>query len=83
MNQSRKSSLLEAVVNVVVDFEISLGAQFVVFPWFGILVDARTNIQIGGCFTAVSLARAYFLRRLFNWWVSQPIEPRYKAGSSP
>ena len=66
MNQSRKASLLEAVVNVAVGFGISLGAQLVVFPWFGIHVDARTNVQIGGCFTAASLARAYILRRLFN-----------------
>ena len=66
MSQSRKGSLLEAVVNVAVGFGISLGAQLVLFPWFGIHVDARMNIQIGGCFTAVSIVRAYVLRRLFN-----------------
>ena len=72
MSQSRKASLLEAVVNVAVGFGISLAAQCVIFPCFGVHVDARTNVGIGACFTVVSLARSYLVRRWFNRLGRQP-----------
>lgn len=64
--QSRWMSLVEAIVNVVVGYLLALATQFAVFPWFGLAVSVAENLLIGAVFTAVSLARSYVLRRLFE-----------------
>ena len=69
INQSRAFSLLESLANVVAGFGITLLAQIVIYPWFGIQVDLQTNFQIGCCFTVVSIGRSYLLRRMFNRFV--------------
>ena len=51
---------------MVVGYVISIAAQLVIFPAFDIHVPLRSDLAIGLCFTAVSLARSYLLRRLFN-----------------
>lgn len=68
MSQSRKHSMLEAIINVVVGYGIVLAAQMIIFPLFGIHVSLQQNMQIGLLFTVVSLVRGYVLRRLFNRW---------------
>ena len=64
--QTRRMSLVESVTNVVVGYLVALGAQLIVFPLMGISVSLNQNLLIGIIFTAVSLARSYVLRRLFN-----------------
>ena len=64
--QTKKGSLIESLLNVAVGFGIMIFAQRVIFPLFGIDVSLRQNLQIGVCFTFVSVARSYLLRRLFN-----------------
>lgn len=64
--QSRKHSALEAAVNVAVGYVIAVGAQLVIFPFFGIYLKPTDNLLIGAFFTIVSLIRSYALRRLFN-----------------
>ena len=66
MKQSRTMSLVEAVTNVVVGYAIAVVVQLVVFPLFGLVVSLAGNLLIGGIFTAVSVARAFALRRLFE-----------------
>lgn len=66
MAQSRIASLLEALVNILVGFLVALAAQLVVFPLFGIQASFGTNVKITCCFTLVSLARQYVIRRWFN-----------------
>ena len=68
MSQSRRMSLLEAVANVAVGYAVAVATQFLVFPAFGLRVGFAENLGIGAIFTAVSLARSYALRRLFNRW---------------
>lgn len=68
MSQSRKHSMLEALVNVLIGYGIALAAQLVIFPLFGIHVSPQDNILIGLLFTVVSIVRSYALRRLFNRW---------------
>jgi len=68
MSQSKKHSLIESLVNVLVGYGIALSAQMLIFPLFGIRVSLRDNILIGLLFTVVSIARSYALRRLFNRW---------------
>ena len=68
LSQSKTHSLIEALVNVAVGYCIAVAAQIVVFPIFGVHVSLRQNIEIGIIMTAVSIARAYSLRRVFNQW---------------
>jgi hypothetical protein len=68
MSQSRKHSMLEALVNVLIGYGIALAAQMMIFPLFGIHVSLQDNIVIGLLFTVVSIVRSYALRRMFNRW---------------
>lgn len=64
--QSRIQSFIEAWANVAIGYFVALAAQMIVFPLYDIDVTVSQNIQIGLIFTAVSVARSYALRRLFN-----------------
>ena len=66
MKQSRLMSLVEAIANVVVGYGIAVVTQLVVFPWFGLPAHVGDALAIGGIFTAVSVARSFALRRLFE-----------------
>jgi hypothetical protein len=68
MSQTRRLSLLEAATNTAVGYAVAVATQFAVFPAFGLRVGLVENLGIGLIFTAVSLARSYALRRLFNRW---------------
>jgi hypothetical protein len=59
-------SLVESTANISVGFLLALCTQIMLFPLFGILVSLPENLMISGIFTAVSLARTYVLRRLFE-----------------
>jgi hypothetical protein len=64
--QSRWMSFVEAVTNVVVGYLLAVATQLAVFPLFGLAVTVGDNLLIGGVFTAVSLFRAFVLRRVFE-----------------
>jgi hypothetical protein len=66
MSQSRGMSLVEAATNVVVGFGIALITQVLAFPALGIETTLRQNATLSALFTAVSLARGFMLRRVFN-----------------
>lgn len=66
MNQSRLSSLIEAVINVAIGFFISLALTAVVLPAYGHAVTFGQNLQITAIFTVASIARSYCVRRWFN-----------------
>jgi hypothetical protein len=66
MSQSRRGSLIEAVVNVLVGYWVAIATQLAVFPLFGLHASMHDNLAIGGIFTVVSLVRSYVLRRCFN-----------------
>ena len=66
MTQSRRMSLAEAVVNVVVGYAVAVGMQIAVFPLFGIHIALGDQLSIGLAFTGISLVRGYLLRRLFE-----------------
>jgi hypothetical protein len=77
MTQSRRMSLIEAVTNTVVGYLLALIVQLVAFPLFGLDVTLADNIAIALLFTAVSIARSYVLRRLFERWrLPAPIPAR-------
>jgi uncharacterized membrane protein len=59
-------SLIEAATNVVLGYVLAILTQLLVFPLFGIAAALHEHLAIGVAFIAVSLARGYILRRLFN-----------------
>ena len=64
--QSRSMSLVESIANVVVGFGIAVLTQIAVFPIFGLQASLADNLVIGLVFTAVSIARSFALRRVFE-----------------
>jgi hypothetical protein len=64
--QSRRMSLIEATINVVVGYVIALLTQIAAFPLFGLRVSLADNILLGLIFTGISLGRSFALRRLFE-----------------
>lgn len=66
MNQSRLSSLYEAVMNIAIGFAINYGANLLIFPLFGFHISYSANLAMGACYTAISLVRSYTIRRWFN-----------------
>jgi hypothetical protein len=71
--QTRRGSLVEAIINIGVGFWISVWINSVILPLFGFAISLSQNIQMALLFTVVSIIRSYFLRRAFNW-----ISVRYK-----
>jgi hypothetical protein len=65
--QSHRASAVEAGVNIVVGFAVSVGITAVLLPAFGHQVTMAQNVAMTSVFTVASFARAYGLRRLFNW----------------
>jgi len=54
-------------VGTVIGYLIALLTQFFVYWFYQIPVTLSQNLSIGLVFTAVSLIRSYWVRRLFNW----------------
>jgi hypothetical protein len=64
--QSRLMSATEAATNVAIGYLVSVAANIIVLPVFGYDVTIADSFAIGLAFTAISLARSYILRRVFN-----------------
>jgi hypothetical protein len=71
MSQSRKGSLLEAIINILIGYSINFTAQIWVFPAFGVHVTVKENLEMGLIFTVISIIRSYTLRRFFNLFHSK------------
>ncbi len=66
MKQTRRASMIEALLNVAIGFGVALATQLILFPIFGIHVRFLDDVLIGICFTAISIVRSYAVRRLFE-----------------
>ncbi len=66
MKQSRLMSLVEAVANVLVGYGVAVVTQMLIFPIFGLHTTLAQNLKMGAIFTAVSIARSFALRRVFE-----------------
>ena len=64
--QHRKHSLIEAITNTGIGFIVSFIVQIILYPIMDIPVKFHQNLIITAVFTAVSITRGYFVRRLFN-----------------
>ena len=66
--QSKKWSLIEIVSGLIFGLFLSIFiVQPIVFGIYDIDFGFKDNTAIAVIFTAVSLIRSYFVRRVFNW----------------
>lgn len=66
MEQSKLSSLIESLINILIGYVVALLSQLAIFPMVGIHIPLSTNLGIGAWFTLISLIRSYVIRRWFN-----------------
>lgn len=68
--QTRKMSFFEASINTASGFLISLLLMHILSIFFGYAPTWSESFWIVVIFTAVSILRNYFWRRVFqnNWW---------------
>ena len=64
--QTKKQSLTEASANVAIGYTVAVFSQMIIFPMFGISMPVGDSLGIALCFTLISLARNYCVRRWFN-----------------
>ena len=64
--QSKLDSFIEAWLNVLIGFGISVLANFVIFPWVGVSASTGQILWIGAGMTLVSVVRSYLVRRFCN-----------------
>lgn len=64
--QTRAQSAIESIANVVTGMTVSYLLGMIVYPLFGFPVTPTQNAGIVAIFTAVSIARCYVWRRIFN-----------------
>ena len=76
MKQSRRASLLEAVLNTLAGFGISLAAQWFFLPLIGVSISLHQNLVFALIMTVISIARTFVLRRLFEFLhIRVPMSP--------
>lgn len=66
MEQTKLSSLIEAVINNLIAFPITFVIGPIVYPFFGHTFSMTQNLGITAVFSAVSIVRSYVIRRWFN-----------------
>lgn len=66
MSQTRKESLIEITVDMVLGFIISVFSYLVIFPIIGFKVSLNESLLLTVYFVAISYIRRYFTRRWFN-----------------
>jgi len=66
MSQTRISSFIESLMNILIGYFVALASQLLIFPLFNINISIETNLWIGAWFTLISLIRSYIIRRWFN-----------------
>lgn len=69
--QSKLDSFIEAWLNALIGFGVSVLANFVIFPLVGIGASTTQIIAVGVFMTFVSVARSYLVRRWANKYLSQ------------
>jgi len=64
--QTKKGSMIEAMINVLIGYGVAVTSQIIVFPLLDMEVALSKNLLIGVIFTVISLVRSYVLRRIFT-----------------
>lgn len=66
MKQTKQKSLIESVMQTVIGLGTSIIIQCMLYPIMDIPVTFSQNLIITAVFFAVSIARGYFVRRIFE-----------------
>jgi hypothetical protein len=66
MQQSKKHSIIESIVQTIIGLGTSILIQVVLYPLMGITVTFSQNLIITSVFFVVSIIRGYLVRRIFN-----------------
>lgn len=66
MQQTKLSSFIEAMTNIVIGFTINYIANLLIFPLFDMHISMKDNFYMGLIYTIISVVRSYALRRWFN-----------------
>lgn len=66
MSQSKRGSLIEALINTAIGFLINYFANLLIFPLFGMHISMTANLVLGMLYTVISVVRGYVVRRWFN-----------------
>lgn len=64
--QSKIGSLMESVTNIAIGVTIGFISNIIILPAFGYKVTLTDGLYISLVFTAISLARSYIIRRVYN-----------------
>lgn len=76
MKQSRAMSLLESAISTAVGLVVAMAANAIILPWVGFPVTLQENAIIAAFMTAVSLARQFVMRRVFEaLHIRHPVSP--------
>lgn len=71
MSQSKRMSMVEAVVNTAIGLVVAMVATAAICKVYGIPMSWDNNFIITFWMTVLSVLRSYVLRRFFNWWKSK------------
>ena len=74
MSQSRRGSLIEALINTAIGFSINYFANLLIFPLFGMHISMTANLVLGMLYTIISVVRGYVIRRWFNGYIIRAAE---------
>jgi hypothetical protein len=66
VGQTPRGAIIEAWFNIAVGFSVNYVVNIFLLPLVGASFTAMENFWLGWIYTAVSIVRAYSLRRLFN-----------------
>jgi high-affinity Fe2+/Pb2+ permease len=66
MNQTKKHSAIESLVQTIIGLGTSILVQITIYPLMGIPVSFQQNLIITTVFFVVSIIRGYLVRRMFN-----------------
>lgn len=65
MTQTKKASLLEAIINTAVGYGLSVLTYQLVMPLLGYNTSFKENVILVAVFSVISIVRNYFIRRFF------------------
>ena len=64
--QTKKQSLIESIVNILIGYSVGVVSNIFVLPIFGYETNIKKSMGIAVFFTIISLVRIYIIRRWFN-----------------
>ena len=66
MKQTKKNSIIEAIIQTLIGLITSILIQLILYPLLNIPVSFNQNLIITIVFFIVSILRGYIVRRIFN-----------------